>query len=146
MKGIILDQAADSEIQMITYRDGGRGTKATVGLSLKLPGGGIWARNLFIYDGRVEIAGQNATISDSTLFGGLQTVGAGINMLVLGNCQIAPDPNTGYSIYSNTTAGSFGTAAMVQVGGFMVRGPGFPIILRRPLGSGRSGLRGSPRW
>ncbi len=117
-KGFNFDQAADCLVQNVTYRDAGN--KATVAMSLKLPGGGIWANNLHFYNGRLELSAQNSRVSDSALLGGVQIVGAGISMIELDNCQIATDPTTGYAVYSNTTAGSFGTSALLMRGGFML--------------------------
>lgn len=106
--GIRLDGGADTLIQNIVYRGGA----ASVGLSLILPGGGIWANNVHVYQGRVEIAAQNARISDSVLLNGLRVVSAALDMLEFSSCQFSTDPEFGYTIYSKTDPGSFGTFAM----------------------------------
>lgn len=113
--GIILDGAADSEISNINYSGG----TAKIGLSMKLAGGGIWANNVHIYQGRVEIAAQNARISDSFMAKGVRIVSSALQLLEFTSCQFSTDPNAvsadpgpaaGYTIYSDTTP--FGTFAI----------------------------------
>lgn len=108
LKGVLLDQAADCDISNINYRGG----NAVVAISMKLPGGGIWANNLHVYQGRVDIAAQNACISDSVLLKGIQVVSASFDLLEFKSCQFSTDPDTGYTVYSNTDTGSFGTSAI----------------------------------
>jgi len=102
--GINFNQAADCLIQNITYRGG----TPPVAFSLKLPGGAIQANNLRAYRGRWEIACQNAQFSDSLMLGGLQLIGAAINMVTISSCQLSTDPLTGYTVYSSATEG-YGT-------------------------------------
>ena len=111
--GIALDGQADSLVQNINYGGG----SAPVGFSLQLPGGGIWANNIHIHQGRTLIAAQNARISDSVLLNGVRIVSSSPDLLEFTSCQFSTDadpddPNNGYTIYSATNPGSFGTFAI----------------------------------
>ncbi|MGL4967012.1 MAG: glycosyl hydrolase family 28-related protein [Inquilinus sp.] len=105
--GIRVNQAADTLIQSISYRGG----TADVGLQMELEGGGIWANNVHIYKGRVELSCQNARISDSVLLNGLKLTSSALNMVEISSCQLSTDPTSGYTVFSDTDVGSFGTFA-----------------------------------
>jgi len=100
VKGIVVDGAADSLVQNLSYRGG----TPEVGFSLQLSGGGIWANNIHVYRGRTEIQAQNARISDSVLLNGVQIVGEALDLLEFTSCQFSTDPTNGWTIYSNPTA------------------------------------------
>ena len=105
--GIRVDGMADSLIANLNYRGG----SPLVGMSMSLPGGGIWANNIHIHTGRFDIAAQNARISDSVLLNGVRVISQSLDMLEFTSCQFSTDPDIGYTVYSNTDPGSFGTIA-----------------------------------
>lgn len=102
--GANFDQAADCLIQNISYRGG----TPPIAFSLRLNGGAIQANNLRAYRGRWVVACQNAQFSDSLMLGGLQIVSSAVDNIALTSCQLSTDPETGYTVYSNTDPG-FGT-------------------------------------
>jgi hypothetical protein len=81
-----MNQAADSKLSSITYRGG----TASVGLSLLLAGGGIWADNIFLSTGRLLIACQNAGLQNCGFFHGLEITGASNNYINLGATHLYP--------------------------------------------------------
>jgi hypothetical protein len=109
MRGVNVNQAADCDINNITYRGG----TAPIAMSMNLEGGGIWARHLHFYTGALEISAQNAQVSDSVLLKGTRIVSASFNDIKLNSCQLSTDPLTGYTITCPVTPGSFGPGSVL---------------------------------
>lgn len=106
--GINFDQAGDCLIQNVVYRGG----TPPVGMSLRLPGGGIWANNVKVYRGRIELSCQNAALSDCIIAGGLRLMDEAFNSIDIRACQIFQDPETGWSVHSAVPAPALGTEAI----------------------------------
>lgn len=84
--GFKLDQAADCKVSSIWYRGG----TASVGVSMRLPGGGIWADNIFCTTGKFLVACQNAGFQNCGFFGGIQITDAASNLLHFDACHVYP--------------------------------------------------------
>jgi hypothetical protein len=84
--GVNLDQAADCKISAIQYRGG----TASIGISMRLPGGGIWADNLFCGTGRLRLTCQNAGLVNCGFFSGFEIAGPAFNHINLGASHMYP--------------------------------------------------------
>jgi len=82
-----LDQAADCKVSAIHY-DGG---SASVGLSFRLAGGGIWADNIFLStNAKLLLASQNAGFQNCGFFGGVELTGASTNYVHMDAVHLYP--------------------------------------------------------
>lgn len=118
VQGYNFNQGADCLIQNISYRGG----TPAVGMSLKLPGGGIWANNIKLYRGLLDICCQNGSVSDSVFAGGIRIPEAAVDNLEFRSCQIFQDPVTGYSVNSTVPSPAFGTESILFTGTWFIGG------------------------
>ncbi len=81
-----MDQAADSKVSAVHY-DGGT---ASVGLSLRLGGGGIWADNIFLGTGKLLVASHNCGLQNCGFFGGVQITDESTNYIHFDSCHFYP--------------------------------------------------------
>lgn len=81
-----MDQAADSKVSAIHYHGG----TASVGLSFRLGGGGIWADNVFLSTGKLLVTSQNCGLQNCGFFGGVEITGTAMNKIHLDSCHLYP--------------------------------------------------------
>lgn len=81
-----MDKAADCKVSAIHYRGG----TASVGLSFRLGGGGIWADNVFLSMGKLLVTSQNCGLQNCGFFGGVEITGAALNNIHLDSCHLYP--------------------------------------------------------
>jgi hypothetical protein len=84
--GFNLDQAADCKVSSVWYRGG----SASVGVSMRLGGGGIWADNIFCTTGKLLVSCQNAGFQNCGFFGGIQITDPALNLLHFDACHVYP--------------------------------------------------------
>lgn len=77
--GVNLNQAADCKVSTILYRGG----TAEIGVSMRLPGGGIWADTVFTGSGRFLVSCQNGGFVNCGFFSGIETTDAALNHIGL---------------------------------------------------------------
>lgn len=117
--GINLDQAADCKISTILYRGGA----PAVGISMRLPGGGIWADNIFCANGRFRISCQNSGILNSGFFNGIEIIDEALNDNYFGSSHIYPyTPRKTLAANPFTTTNGSATVTVTWPGHGLVNG------------------------
>lgn len=124
--GLNLDNAGDTIISGIWYRGG----SAPVGLSMQLPGGGIWADNVILSTGKLLLSCQNAGLQNCGFFQGVELTSPSYHNIHFDACHIYPNPVTGNAVYANTAG--FSTRVATFTGCFFP-----PAAANQPAFAGR---------
>lgn len=124
--GLNLDNAGDTIISGIWYRGG----SAPVGLSMQLPGGGIWADNVILGTGKLLLSCQNAGLQNCGFFQGVELTSPSYHNIHFDACHIYPNPVTGNAVCANTAG--FSTRVATFTGCFFT-----PAAANQPAFAGR---------
>lgn len=117
--GYDLDQAADCKISGLMYRGG----KAAIAISMRLPGGGIWADNIVIGTGRLRVSCQNGAFPNSGFFSGVEIADAALNHINFGGSHIYPyTPRRTLAANPFTTTNASATVNVSMPGHGLVNG------------------------